>query len=226
MDPTLCRGRDQQSSVGVFLSVKTGRGCATILLLNWDNYERHLKKDATKKVLDLILIGGGASIKNTIQLYREPIAWEESFDMSHVSAAALRNTRHFSTVDRSLCDVSPVPDVVARNTALASRSNCVMVATSSISKNTHLKLLEFLQNVETSKWIKGRIEDYFHWLDKEDVKSIADLQEAVHDDEYLKNDLHEGNWVVGIKGFKRWKFKELVFRQLWWLISDQLELLS
>lgn len=77
-----------------------------------------------------------------------------------------------------------------------------MVATSSISKNTHLKLLEFLQNVETSKWIKGRIEDYFHWLDKEDVKSIADLQEAVHDDEYLKNDLHEGNWVVGIKGFK------------------------
>ena len=82
--------------------------------------------------------------------------------MSHVSAAALRNTRHFSTVDRSLCDVSPVPDVVARNTALASRSNCVMVATSSISKNTHLKLLEFLQNVETSKWIKGRIEDSFH----------------------------------------------------------------
>lgn len=82
--------------------------------------------------------------------------------MSHVSAAALRNTRHFSTVDRSFCDVSPVPDVVARNTALASRSNCVMVATSSISKNTHLKLLEFLQNVETSKWIKGRIEDYFH----------------------------------------------------------------
>ena len=158
----------------------------------------------------------GASIKNTtIELYKEPIAADELFDMSPVSAAAPRNTGHISTIDGSFYDVSPVSDVVARNTALASaRSNRVMVATSSISKNTHLKLLEFLQNVETSKCIKGRIEDFVDWLDKEDVKSIADLQEAVQDDEYLKNDLHEGNGEVGIKGFKRWKFKELVMRQL------------
>ena len=116
----------------------------------------------------------GASIDDTIiDLYEEPFTADESFDMSPVSATAPRNTGHSSTVDGAFYKSSA-------NTALApTRSNHAMVAASSVSENTNLKLLEFLQKRETSECIRGRIIDFFHWLGKEDVKSIADLQDAV-----------------------------------------------
>ena len=69
-------------------------------------------------------------------------------------------------------------------------------------------LLAFLE--ANSACLKGSAVDFCEWLRKEeDINSLADLADAVKDDEYLHTVLQVGNGSVGVKGFKRAAFKKV-----------------
>ena len=69
-------------------------------------------------------------------------------------------------------------------------------------------LLAFLE--ANKSCLKGSAVDFCEWLRKEeDINSLADLADAVKDDEYLHTVLQVGNGSVGVKGFKRAAFKKV-----------------
>ena len=69
-------------------------------------------------------------------------------------------------------------------------------------------LLAFLE--ANKACLKGSPAEFCDWLRKEeDINSLADLADAVQDDEYLHEVLQAGNGSVGVKGFKRAAFKKV-----------------
>ena len=69
-------------------------------------------------------------------------------------------------------------------------------------------LLAFLE--ANKACLKGSPAEFCGWLRKEeDINSLADLADAVQDDEYLHDVLQAGNGSVGVKGFKRAAFKKV-----------------
>ena len=69
-------------------------------------------------------------------------------------------------------------------------------------------LLAFLE--ANKACLKGSPAEFCDWLRKEeDINSLADLADAVQDDNYLHETLQAGNGSVGVKGFKRAAFKKV-----------------
>lgn len=69
-------------------------------------------------------------------------------------------------------------------------------------------LLAFLE--ANKACLKGSPAEFCDWLRKEeDINSLADLADAVQDDDYLHEVLQAGNGSVGVKGFKRAAFKKV-----------------
>lgn len=69
-------------------------------------------------------------------------------------------------------------------------------------------LLAFLE--ANKACLKGSPAEFCDWLRKEeDINSLADLADAVQDDDYLHQTLQVGNGSVGVKGFKRAAFKKV-----------------
>jgi len=68
-------------------------------------------------------------------------------------------------------------------------------------------LLAFLD--ANKGFIKGSPADFCNWLaQNEDIHTLADLADAVEDDDYLRDVLQKGDGSVGVKGFKRIQFRK------------------
>ena len=74
--------------------------------------------------------------------------------------------------------------------------------------NENDPLLMFLRSQHTC--IKGNIEEFYTWLENEDIDCMSALKEAVSDDEYLDDSMKKGCGTSGIKGFKRKVFQRAV----------------
>jgi hypothetical protein len=71
--------------------------------------------------------------------------------------------------------------------------------------STESSLLKFLK--EQVDCLKGLPDAFHHWLiNSEDISSLKDLTDAVTDDQYLKDILHQN----GVKGFKHAAFKKAI----------------
>jgi hypothetical protein len=69
-------------------------------------------------------------------------------------------------------------------------------------------LLRLLQ--DQASCLKGSPKAFYEWLSTEDIVTLKDLAEAVSDRDYLYGVLQQGNGTVGVKGFKREKFRKAV----------------
>lgn len=68
-------------------------------------------------------------------------------------------------------------------------------------------LLAFLE--ANKGFVKGSPADFCNWLGQnEDIHTLADLADAVEDDDYLRDVLQKGDGTVGVKGFKRIAFQK------------------
>jgi len=82
------------------------------------------------------------------------------------------------------------------------------VAANSSEQGQKDSLLAFLE--ANKACLKGSPVDFCDWLRKEeDISSLADLADAVQDDDYLHTVLQVGNGSVGVKGFKRAAFRKV-----------------
>ena len=81
-------------------------------------------------------------------------------------------------------------------------------STTNSTMNENDPLLMFLRSQHHC--IKGNIEEFYTWLNSEDIDSMSALKEAVSDDEYLEYSMKVGCGKSGLKGFKRKAFQRAV----------------
>jgi hypothetical protein len=126
---------------------------------------------------------------------------------SHAGKVNEKSTKSFTTQSSPLqhCNAkqSPIahaPTFIAENfNSKDTRVN----GTSHLSKDS--SLLKFLK--EQADCLKGSPDAFHGWLvNSEDISSLKDLADAVTDNHYLQDVLHQN----GLKGFKRAAFKKAV----------------
>jgi hypothetical protein len=109
----------------------------------------------------------------------------------------------------SVAAAAPQAPIGSRTQQSRQQTRAGMSSSPPLSPTPTYNLLMFLKTQQPC--IKGNPEAFCQWLvESEDIASIADLSDAVSDDEYLQKVLQQGNGSVGIKGFKRAAFKKAV----------------
>jgi len=125
-----------------------------------------------------------------------PVHQEQASESSSVSS--LEDLSHLKLSDKTPCD--PIGEEGGMTKKFSGTID-------NVDSDDNLRLLLFLQSQKAC--IKGSPEAFFRWLvNSEDIASLADLSEAVFDEDYVRETLQVGNGQAGLKGFKRNVFKK------------------